>query len=108
MNEELAIKLLGVPKGYSKDDIKSAYRKKSKIYHPDSPTGDEDLFKLLLEAKELLDKKLDLKGSNSNSNIHSRRRSDNKDIHKKKGTSREVAYKAHKTVFNFVKNPKYT
>lgn len=108
MNEELAIKLLGVPKGYSKDDIKSAYRKKSKIYHPDSPTGDEDLFKLLLEAKELLDKKLDLKESNTNSNIRSRKRSQNTDIHKKRGTSREVAYKAHKTVFNFVKNPKYT
>lgn len=108
MNEELAIKLLGVSKGYSKEDIKSAYRKKSKIYHPDSPTGDEDLFKLLLEAKELLEKSLDLNRRNPNSDISNRRRSERRDIHKKKGTSREVAYKAHKTIFNFVKNPKYT
>lgn len=33
-------KILGLPYGASKEDIKTAFRKMASIYHPDKPTGD--------------------------------------------------------------------
>ena len=47
--------VLGVKKGASKDEIKSAYRKLAKVYHPDNKeTGDETKFKEVQEAYDIL------------------------------------------------------
>lgn len=47
--------VLGLQKGASKDDIKSAYRKLAKKYHPDNKeTGDENKFKEIQEAYDIL------------------------------------------------------
>ena len=43
--------VLGVSKSATKDEIKSAYRKLAKVYHPDNKqTGDEAKFKEIQEA----------------------------------------------------------
>ena len=47
--------VLGVSKTASKDEIKSAYRKLAKKYHPDNKeTGDEAKFKEVQEAYDVL------------------------------------------------------
>ena len=47
--------VLGVNKNASKDEIKSAYRKLAKQYHPDNKeTGDENKFKEVQEAYDIL------------------------------------------------------
>ncbi len=47
--------VLGIQKGASKDQIKSAYRKLAKTYHPDNKeTGDEAKFKEIQEAYDIL------------------------------------------------------
>lgn len=47
--------VLGVKKSASKDEIKSAYRKLAKMYHPDNKeTGDEAKFKEIQEAYDIL------------------------------------------------------
>lgn len=47
--------ILGVSKSASKDEIKSAYRKLAKKYHPDNKeTGNEKLFKEVQEAYDVL------------------------------------------------------
>ena len=50
-------KVLGVPRGASEDDIKKAYRKLARKYHPDLNPGNKDSesrFKELTEANEVL------------------------------------------------------
>ena len=47
--------VLGVSKSATKDEIKSAYRKLAKVYHPDNKqTGDEAKFKEIQEAYDIL------------------------------------------------------
>ena len=47
--------VLGVNKSASKDEIKSAYRKLAKKYHPDNKeTGDEAKFKEIQEAYDII------------------------------------------------------
>jgi len=46
--------ILGVEKGASQDEIKKAFRKKAHAFHPDKPNGDEQKFKELNEAFQVL------------------------------------------------------
>jgi DnaJ-class molecular chaperone len=47
-------KILNVEKSASKDDIKKAFRKLAHEYHPDKPTGNENKFKEVNEAYQVL------------------------------------------------------
>ncbi len=47
-------KTLGVEKTASQDEIKKAFRKKAHKYHPDKQTGDEEKFKEVNEAYQVL------------------------------------------------------
>ncbi len=47
-------KILGVDKNASQDEIKKAYRKLSKQYHPDTSQGDDTKFKEIQEAYSIL------------------------------------------------------
>ena len=54
-NKQDLYEVLGVNKSSSKDEIKSAYRKLAKKYHPDNKeTGDEKKFKAVQEAYDIL------------------------------------------------------
>lgn len=46
--------ILGVSKNATEQEIKRAYRKIAKQYHPDTPNGDEEKFKEATEAYEVL------------------------------------------------------
>src|SRR3989338_2039100 len=46
--------ILGVPKNASKEDIKNAYRKLAHKYHPDKSGGNENKFKEVNEAYQIL------------------------------------------------------
>jgi hypothetical protein len=54
MNSQEAINLLGLPSNYTPDELKSAYRKASKKYHPDMTGGDESIFIQVNKAYQLL------------------------------------------------------
>ena len=56
MNKRDYYEVLGVAKGASQDEIKKAYRKLSKQYHPDinKEADAEDKFKEISEAYEIL------------------------------------------------------
>ena len=54
-NKRDLYEVLGLKKGCTKEEIKSAYRKLAKIYHPDNKeTGDEEKFKEIQEAYDIL------------------------------------------------------
>ena len=46
--------ILGIDRGASEAEIKKAYRKLAAKYHPDKPSGDEEKFKEISEAYEVL------------------------------------------------------
>lgn len=48
------IKLFGIKYGSSEEDIKEAYRKMAKVYHPDRTGGSEEKFKELNNGYEYL------------------------------------------------------
>lgn len=50
--------ILGISRNASQVEIKRAYIQLAKKYHPDSPTGNSDLFRELAEAYEILGKEL--------------------------------------------------
>lgn len=50
-------KILGVAEGATEDEIKKAYRKLAHKYHPDKGGGDEDKFKEINEAYQVLSNK---------------------------------------------------
>ena len=54
MQENDLYKNLGIPKGASKKDIKNAYRKAAKKYHPDMDGGSEKKFYLIRRSFEIL------------------------------------------------------
>lgn len=47
-------KILGVPRNASKDEIKRAYRRLAHLHHPDKAGGNEDKFKEVNEAYQIL------------------------------------------------------
>jgi molecular chaperone DnaJ len=50
-------KILGVEKSSTDDDIKKAYRKLAQQYHPDKASGNEEKFKEINEAYQVLSNK---------------------------------------------------
>ena len=73
MNYKDYYQILGVPKNAAQKDLKSAYRKLAKKWHPDANPGNqkeaEDKFKDIQEAYEVLGdsdkrRKYDMLGSN--------------------------------------------
>lgn len=48
-------KVLGIPEGASQDEIKKAYRKKAKEYHPDLHPNDPSITKKMSEVNEAYD-----------------------------------------------------
>lgn len=54
MNKRDYYEILGVSKGAGADEIKKAFRKKAVELHPDKSSGDEEKFKELNEAYEVL------------------------------------------------------
>lgn len=55
MTLEQAYSVLGLKDGASEEEVKSAYKKLAMKYHPDRKTGDEDKFKEINRAKEVID-----------------------------------------------------
>lgn len=53
MNRSEALKVLGVSSGFTEQELKSAYRKAVKKYHPDVG-GDAQKFQMVQVAYELL------------------------------------------------------
>ena len=49
--------VLGVPVGTSVEDCKKAYRKLSKKFHPDSPSGDANKFEEIVKAYKAIESK---------------------------------------------------
>ena len=47
-------KIMGVSQNVTKEELRSAYLKLAKQYHPDSSTGNEEKFKQISEAWEVL------------------------------------------------------
>lgn len=45
--------ILQVEVGASQSDIKNAYRKLSRIHHPDKATGDEKIFMMITKAHQV-------------------------------------------------------
>jgi molecular chaperone DnaJ len=50
-------KILGVPKNASDEEVKKAYRKLAHTHHPDKPSGNEQKFKEINEAYQILSDK---------------------------------------------------
>ncbi len=46
--------ILGVPRTATPEEIKQAYKKNARQWHPDRPTGDADKFRQISEAYEIL------------------------------------------------------
>lgn len=63
MNVYECFRILELPRDAGLDDLKSAYRKKAKIYHPDRKGGDNRMFNRLHEAYSFLLEYGTLKGS---------------------------------------------
>lgn len=46
--------LLGVPQGADAGQVMAAFRRLSKVHHPDTPTGNRELFEQLVLARDTL------------------------------------------------------
>lgn len=58
MNQEEALKELGLTRDSTEKDVKTAYRKASSKHHPDKDGGDEEKFKKIKKAYEILTGKI--------------------------------------------------
>lgn len=54
MLQRHALKILGLNAGACEDDIRAAWRKKARLFHPDSPYGDIEAFHQAQSAYEAL------------------------------------------------------
>lgn len=54
MLQRHALKILGLPGHASEDEIRAAWRKKARLFHPDSPYGDINAFHQAQSAYEAL------------------------------------------------------
>ena len=70
MDFEIAVNILELKGTFTKNDLKKAYRKKCLQYHPDKNPYGEEVFKLVNEANQFLNKYLNEKeGLKDDSNI---------------------------------------
>ena len=58
MEINIALQILDIKKPYNKEKLKKAYYKKCLQYHPDKNPRGEQMFKLCVEANEILEKEL--------------------------------------------------
>ena len=54
MDLKTAKTMLQLRDSFTDDEIKKQYRKLSKVFHPDSPTGSQEHFELLTQSKDYL------------------------------------------------------
>ncbi len=54
MNNKDYYTILGIPRTASEEEIKKAFRKLAHEYHPDKKTGNEEKFKEINEAYQIL------------------------------------------------------
>lgn len=74
ISRELALEIFGLKESFSQEELKKAYRRLSKITHPDSG-GDENVFRLIGYCKETLENPNSNKSKNMHSNTNSQKTS---------------------------------
>ena len=67
MTKEEAIKILGLPNIFTKDDLKKAYRRAAMKCHPDMVGGKKEDFQKVNEANEILERSLNTNNSSNDS-----------------------------------------
>lgn len=59
---DVYVRLLGLVEGYTLDQLKTAYRRKAHLHHPDRG-GDPDIFRVIQEAYDELAKNFEPKSA---------------------------------------------
>lgn len=67
ISREIALEVFNLKEGYTDEELKSAYRRLSKICHPDTG-GDQNLFVFITSCKDLLEETIKYKSKGSTQN----------------------------------------